>query len=143
MRALVLNCTLELSPAESDTEAPARVVTEALEGQGVTTELVRAADDDVRPRVSSPRRSPAPFPFVFIIACGALSGFHALIARTGGAPTLAVGISSAAAWTRWRSAPAIAAARSIGSGQATQVVSQGRHHQSFRRLVRVPSLSGL
>jgi carbon starvation protein CstA len=51
--------------------------------------------------------------------------------------------SSAAAWTRWRSAPASAAARSIGSGQATQVVSQGRHHQSFRRLVRAPSLSGL
>src|SRR5829696_8656899 len=28
-------------------------------------------------------------------------------------------------------------------GQATQVVSQGRHHHSLRRLVRVPSLSGL
>ena len=28
-------------------------------------------------------------------------------------------------------------------GQATQVVSQGRHHHSFLRLVRVPSFSGL
>jgi 3-oxoacyl-[acyl-carrier-protein] synthase III len=30
-----------------------------------------------------------------------------------------------------------------GRGQATQVVSQGRHHHSFLRPVRVPSLSGL
>ncbi|HET9560445.1 MAG TPA: hypothetical protein VFS70_25160, partial [Actinomycetota bacterium] len=29
------------------------------------------------------------------------------------------------------------------AGQATQVVSQGRHHHSFLRLVNVPSLSGL
>ena len=32
---------------------------------------------------------------------------------------------------------------SAAAGQATQVVSQGRHHHSFLRLVRVPSLSGL
>ena len=53
MRALVLNCTLKPSPAESNTEALARVVIKALEGQGVTTELVRVADYDVRPGVSS------------------------------------------------------------------------------------------
>ena len=53
MRALVLNCTLKPSPATSNTEALARVVLEALEGQGVTTELVRVADYDVRPGVSS------------------------------------------------------------------------------------------
>ena len=53
MRALVLNCTLKPSPATSNTEALARVVIEALEGQGVTTELVRVADYDVRPGVSS------------------------------------------------------------------------------------------
>ena len=53
MRALVLNCTLRPSPAESNTEALARVVIKALEGQGVTTELVRVADYDVRPGVSS------------------------------------------------------------------------------------------
>ena len=53
MRALVLNCTLKPSPAESNTEALAKVVVKALEGQGVTTELVRVADYDVRPGVSS------------------------------------------------------------------------------------------
>ena len=53
MRALVLNCTLKPSPAESNTEALARVVIKALEGHGVTTELVRVADYDVRPGVSS------------------------------------------------------------------------------------------
>jgi multimeric flavodoxin WrbA len=53
VRALVLNCTLKPSPAESNTEALARVVIKALEGQGVTTELVRVADYDVRPGVSS------------------------------------------------------------------------------------------
>jgi multimeric flavodoxin WrbA len=52
VRALVLNCTLKPSPAESNTEAPAKVVIEALKGQGVTTELVRVADYDVRPGVS-------------------------------------------------------------------------------------------
>jgi multimeric flavodoxin WrbA len=53
VRALVLNCTLKPSPAESNTEALARVVIKALEGHGVTTELVRVADHDVRPGVSS------------------------------------------------------------------------------------------
>ena len=53
MRALVLNCTLKPSPAPSNTEALARVVIEALEGHGVTTELVRVADHDVRSGVSS------------------------------------------------------------------------------------------
>jgi multimeric flavodoxin WrbA len=53
VRALVLNCTLKPSPAESNTGALAKVVIEALEKQGVTTELVRVADYDVRPGVSS------------------------------------------------------------------------------------------
>jgi multimeric flavodoxin WrbA len=53
VHALVLNCTLKPSPAESNTEALAKVVVKALEGQGVTTELVRVADYDVRPGVSS------------------------------------------------------------------------------------------
>jgi hypothetical protein len=53
VRALVLNCTLKASPAASNTEALARVVIEALEGQSVTTELVWVADYDVRPGVSS------------------------------------------------------------------------------------------
>jgi hypothetical protein len=37
MRALMLNCTLKLSPEVSNTEALARVVLEALEGEGVAT----------------------------------------------------------------------------------------------------------
>jgi multimeric flavodoxin WrbA len=41
MRALVLNCTLKPSPETSNTEALARVVMEALEGDGVEAELVR------------------------------------------------------------------------------------------------------
>ena len=53
MRATIINCTLKPSPAESNTEALAKVVVKALEGQGVTTELVRVADYDVRPGVSS------------------------------------------------------------------------------------------
>jgi multimeric flavodoxin WrbA len=53
VRALVLNCTLKPSPAESNTEALAKVVIEALEKEGVATELVRVADYDVRPGVSS------------------------------------------------------------------------------------------
>lgn len=53
MHALVLNCTLKPSAAQSNTEALAKVVIEALEAQGVTTELVRVADYDVRPGVSS------------------------------------------------------------------------------------------
>ena len=53
MRALVLNCTLKSSPEPSNTEALAVVVIKALEGHGVTTELARVADYDVRPGVSS------------------------------------------------------------------------------------------
>jgi multimeric flavodoxin WrbA len=53
VRALVLNCTLKPSPAESNTEALAKVVIDALEDQGVKTELLRVADYDVRPGVSS------------------------------------------------------------------------------------------
>jgi multimeric flavodoxin WrbA len=49
MRALVLNCTLNASPEASNTEALARVVMEALEGDGVETELVRMVDHDVKP----------------------------------------------------------------------------------------------
>jgi multimeric flavodoxin WrbA len=53
MRALVLSCTLKPSPAASNTEALARVVTDALEAEGVTTELVRVVDHDVRPGVEN------------------------------------------------------------------------------------------
>ena len=53
LSAVVLNCTLKPSPAESNTEALAGVVMDALEGNGVTTEIVRVVDHDVRPGVSS------------------------------------------------------------------------------------------
>jgi multimeric flavodoxin WrbA len=53
MHALVLNCTLKPSPAESNSEALARVVTGGLEGDGVSCEIVRVVDHDVRPGVGS------------------------------------------------------------------------------------------
>jgi hypothetical protein len=53
MRAVVLNCTLKPTPEPSNTEALARVVMEALEGEGIATELVRVVDYDVKPGGSS------------------------------------------------------------------------------------------
>jgi multimeric flavodoxin WrbA len=53
MRATILNCTLKPSPATSNTEALARVVADALENDDVDVELVRVADHDVKPGVSS------------------------------------------------------------------------------------------
>ena len=53
LRALVINCTLKPSPATSNTEALARVVMDALEERGATTEIVRAVDHDIRPGVSA------------------------------------------------------------------------------------------
>jgi len=42
MNATILNCTLKPSPGESNAEALARVVIDALEGAGVHSDLVRA-----------------------------------------------------------------------------------------------------
>ena len=53
MKALVLNCTLKPSPATSNSEALAGVVTDALGEEGVESEFVRVVDFDVRPGVSS------------------------------------------------------------------------------------------
>lgn len=53
LSALFLNCTLKPSPAQSNTEALARVVIEALEREGVSSELIRLVDLDIRPGVSS------------------------------------------------------------------------------------------
>jgi multimeric flavodoxin WrbA len=53
MRALLLNCTLKPSPAESNTEALARVVMDALREKGIETESVRVVDHEVRPGVES------------------------------------------------------------------------------------------
>ena len=53
MRALVLNCTLKPSPETSNTEALTRVVMEALEADGIETELLRVVDHDVKPGVGA------------------------------------------------------------------------------------------
>ncbi len=53
MRALVLSCTLKPSPAASNSEALARVLTDALEGEGVDTELIRLVDLDIKAGVQS------------------------------------------------------------------------------------------
>jgi multimeric flavodoxin WrbA len=53
MRATILNCTLKPSPERSNTEALARIVGGALENLGADTELIRLADLDIPPGVSS------------------------------------------------------------------------------------------
>jgi multimeric flavodoxin WrbA len=53
LSAVVINCTLKATPAESNTEALARVVAEAMEERAVAVELHRALDFDIRPGVSS------------------------------------------------------------------------------------------
>jgi multimeric flavodoxin WrbA len=53
LTAVFLSCTLKPSPAESNTEALARVVIDALEGDDVSCELIRLVDLDIRPGVSS------------------------------------------------------------------------------------------
>lgn len=53
MRAVVLSCTLKRSPAPSNTEALASVVTDALRTLGVGSEVIRLADHDIPPGVES------------------------------------------------------------------------------------------
>jgi len=53
LKAVFLNCTLKASPEDSNTEALARVVAEALDADGIATEFVRVVDHDVRPGVTS------------------------------------------------------------------------------------------
>jgi multimeric flavodoxin WrbA len=53
VKAIVLNCTLKPSPAESNTEALARVVMDALSERQVDVEILRVADFAVKPGVSS------------------------------------------------------------------------------------------
>jgi multimeric flavodoxin WrbA len=53
LRALLLNCTLKPSPAPSNTEALARVLSDALEEHGTTCEMIRAVDQNLLPGVSS------------------------------------------------------------------------------------------
>jgi len=53
MHAIALNATLKRSPEPSSTEALARVVLEALEHQGVTTDVIRLVDHVIEPGVVS------------------------------------------------------------------------------------------
>ena len=53
MKALILNTTLKRSPERSNTEALARVVMGALEEEGISCELLRIADWNVLPGVST------------------------------------------------------------------------------------------
>lgn len=53
MHALVLNCTLKPSPAESSSEVLAQQVLDALGNHDVTGEIVRVVDLDVKPGVEA------------------------------------------------------------------------------------------
>ena len=53
MRAIALNCTLKASPEESNTAALCQVVLDALAAEGVETEMVRLADHEILPGVTS------------------------------------------------------------------------------------------
>ncbi|MCR2827582.1 flavodoxin family protein [Microbacterium sp. zg.Y909] len=53
LRALVLNCTLKPSPAESSTDLLAQQVLDALAAHDVTGETVRVVDHDVKPGVEA------------------------------------------------------------------------------------------
>jgi multimeric flavodoxin WrbA len=53
LKALILNCTLKPSPKDSNTEALAKVVMEALGKHGVESEIIRVVDHHVKPGVSS------------------------------------------------------------------------------------------
>jgi multimeric flavodoxin WrbA len=53
MRAVVLLCTLKPSPEPSNTEALARVLTAEWEQAGITCEIVRLVDHDIKPGVKS------------------------------------------------------------------------------------------
>jgi len=53
LKALAINCTLKASPSPSSTDKLLAEVAQALAGHGVETEVVRAADHDIKPGVSS------------------------------------------------------------------------------------------
>lgn len=74
MRALLLNCTLKKSPAESNTEALMRRVVEWYARLGVTSEIVRVLDYDVRFGVTSDEGGGDQWPLILdkIKACDIL-----------------------------------------------------------------------
>lgn len=64
MRAVVLLCTLKPSPQPSNTEALARVVMGQLEQEGVTCELIRLVDLNIKPGVKSDQGEGDDWPMV-------------------------------------------------------------------------------
>ena len=50
---MFISCTLKPSPEKSNTEALAKVVSDAMEGDGVQTESIRAVDLEIKPGVES------------------------------------------------------------------------------------------
>jgi multimeric flavodoxin WrbA len=53
MKALLVNCTLKQSPAESNTDVLGAVVVKALQGRGVEVTTLRAVDHNILPGVST------------------------------------------------------------------------------------------
>ena len=53
MRALILSCTLKTSPAPSNTEELAKVLTGQFKADGIESEILRLVDLDIKPGVKS------------------------------------------------------------------------------------------
>ena len=110
MRALVLNCTLKPSPADSNTEALAQVVAKALEAGGVSTEFVRVVDHDVKPGVESDMGDGEGRPVAYnrvagVVVTGNEDGAHHVISEIAGA-LVDIGYTIAGqAWTYWNRGP--------------------------------------
>jgi multimeric flavodoxin WrbA len=64
MKALFLSCTLKASPAPSNTEALAQVMVREFQEEGITSEIVRLADYNVKPGVSSDEGVGDDWPFI-------------------------------------------------------------------------------
>jgi multimeric flavodoxin WrbA len=64
MKALFLSCTLKASPATSNTEALCQVLVSQFEEEGVTSEIVRLVDFNIKPGVKSDEGEGDDWPFV-------------------------------------------------------------------------------
>jgi multimeric flavodoxin WrbA len=64
MKALFLSCTLKASPAPSNTEALCQVLVRQFEEEGVTSEIVRLVDFNVKPGVRSDEGEGDDWPFI-------------------------------------------------------------------------------
>ena len=64
MKALFLSCTLKAFPAPSNTEALSQVMVRQFEADGITSEIIRLADYNVKPGVSSDEGEGDDWPFI-------------------------------------------------------------------------------